>query len=1148
MNGENFRRKASLSLVFFIFLVAVGAQAQNPVKNKGTKSERTSGPDHEQKNSKVALRLSEKWAAKQKISPKSALTQPELAEWLGHRARIGTSRSFSKKVPNKTGLSTETRNKLKALKKEALAARRKKRPVHANARIGGTTALYVNKLAEGTNDGSSWENAYKELADALQDAANNPVGEIWVAWGTYKPLYLADDVNSTSSTNRNNAFVLVPGVKIYGGFIGGELSLEERDLTGTDSYGLLMEAEGFETATILSGDFEGDDGECSCSELFVDTDENAYHVVVSVGDVEGAVLDGVIIAGGNADVTGQLEIHGVDVDQNFGGGIALYDSSPMITNVVIRNNQAVSGAAIYASSSHSILTNALVVTNQSHEGGVFLNNSDLVITNATIAGNTGDGVAAANGAGIYLAGELSTPQIRNTIIYGNTVDLKPNVSVNSDAVPSFSYSIVEGSGGSGITEWDDAFGDDGGNNLDADPKFYDAEYGDFSIKPRSPAVNAGDNTLFDAGGIPDLSGIATDVRGTARNMVGAVDMGAIESLYDNGSVILFVDKRAGGNNDGSSWLDAYTELADALQDAANNPVQQIWVARGTYKPRYLADNVNSAWSTDRDNAFVLVPNVKIYGGFYGVEETLEERDLTGTDSYDLIMQEEGFEMATILSGDFEGDDGTGAGGEIFSNTEENAHHVVISAGEVGNAELNGVIVTGGNTDGGSSPVINTITINGDAGGGIGLYNSSPIITNVVIRNNQALFGGGLYARGSGSSLTNALVVTNQSNQGGIHLEGSPITITNATIAGNMGYGSDANGGGIYVTGAASNAGIRNTIIYGNTADSNPNVSVNSSAAPSISYSIVEGSRPTWSTTFGIDGGNNLDADPRFFDAGMGAFGLKPGSPAINAGNSSLFNAGGIPDLSSITTDVRGSQRNNANGGVDIGAIESFYKVLFTDLTPTAGRLYVKKGGGAIPKNGSSWANAAPEVADALFAAALNPAITEIWVAGGAYHPLYRPDNLSKDNPTDKYNAFSLVSGVKIYGGFAGSETTLTQRNLSKKQNASILSADFNDDDPVSAVDLLLTEDEFPETMAENAFHVVYAVGTTGAVLDGFTVEGSNILGPLLEGEEDDIADKRSPDTDCYWIRYHALWPRPDNGQSHCQQQSWIDQCSDTHRI
>ncbi|MHC4369065.1 MAG: hypothetical protein ACYSW8_15775, partial [Planctomycetota bacterium] len=53
--------------------------------------------------------------------------------------------------------------------------------------------------------------------------------------------------------------------------------------------------------------------------------------------------------------------------------------------------------------------------------------------------------------------------------------------------------------------------------------------------------------------------------------------------------IIYVDVRAAGANDGSSWADAYNHIQDALADAsaADKPVE-IRVAQGLYKPDHGA--------------------------------------------------------------------------------------------------------------------------------------------------------------------------------------------------------------------------------------------------------------------------------------------------------------------------------------------------------------------------------------------------------------------------------------------------------------------------------------------------------------------------------------------------------------------------------
>src|SRR5690606_6734849 len=91
-----------------------------------------------------------------------------------------------------------------------------------------------NVTATGTGSGENWTNAMPQLADALKWARQQwEAGEadwdeseplkILVAKGVYSPLYHADDELYGMDGGRDNAFVLVPYVQLYGGFAGNEI-------------------------------------------------------------------------------------------------------------------------------------------------------------------------------------------------------------------------------------------------------------------------------------------------------------------------------------------------------------------------------------------------------------------------------------------------------------------------------------------------------------------------------------------------------------------------------------------------------------------------------------------------------------------------------------------------------------------------------------------------------------------------------------------------------------------------------------------------------------------------------------------------------------------------------------------------------------
>ncbi len=123
--------------------------------------------------------------------------------------------------------------------------------------------------------------------------------------------------------------------------------------------------------------------------------------------------------------------------------------------------------------------------------------------------------------------------------------------------------------------------------------------------------------------------------------------------------------------------------------------------------------------------------------------------------------------------------------------------------------------------------------------------------------------------------------------------------------------------------------------------------------------------------------------------------------------------------------------------------------------------YVKQNGTG---DGSSWANAAGNLKAVLDAATAG---TEVWVAEGTYHPV--TCNNCTTAQRDTY--FQIKDGVKVYGGFAGTETGLGQRDW--ESHPTILSGNIdNDGDDTN-----------------NAFTVVYFQWvSTNTVLDGFIIE------------------------------------------------------------
>lgn len=179
-------------------------------------------------------------------------------------------------------------------------------------------------------------------------------------------------------------------------------------------------------------------------------------------------------------------------------------------------------------------------------------------------------------------------------------------------------------------------------------------------------------------------------------------------------------------------------------------------------------------------------------------------------------------------------------------------------------------------------------------------------------------------------------------------------------------------------------------------------------------------------------------------------------------------------------------------GCSLTSDDSFTMDVSPIVPGTGNILYVDRHAPAFG-DGSSWQEPLAELSDALrWAKARESSITsanplKIFVAGGMYKPLYSALDETFGMDGGPNNAFLMVKNVQLYGNFAGTESSLAERDLSIATNKTYLSGDYSDDDMLYGDGTNLT---IANTM-ENTFHVVIASGDVGnAVLDGFTITGS----------------------------------------------------------
>ena len=928
-----------------------------------------------------------------------------------------------------------------------------------------TGQIYVDIDATGTDDGTSWTNAYNDLQDAINSASTGD--QIWVAEGTYYP---------TATTDPTISFVLKSDVDIYGGFDGTEMGLTQRNPSlhttvlsgdigtlGVDTDNSYTIIYGENVSNIIISGFTIEKGYADFADVFnYEYGSGAGFYLINHGyiqidnciiqDNHSPATDGTSpnlfgLGGGIMTSLGELAIFDCIIQNNsssfFAGGLySLSASASTFENIDFIGNTSLGAGAVYINSSNTqTFTNCTFRGNLAsfRGGGVLNDNVDVEYVSCLFSGNdAGDlGGAARNSGstslfknctfsgnnsdvnGGAISNENATVTIENSILWGNSNELHETSStIIAD------YNIIEGGYGSGT------------NIIDQDPLFIGGILfsaapdigGDFRLQGCSPAVNASNPITT---GLPSL-----DLDDNER-IRGGVDMGGYEVQGTLG--IIYVNEAATGDELGTSWEDAYTDLQSALTSACDG---EIWVAAGTYYPTSGAD---------RSISFILKDNVAIYGGFNGTETTRNEREI--------------YDNVTILSGDI----------GILSTYTDNSYHVVTADGVNSTAILDGFVIESGYADGGGTGQ--------NSGGGLYLTNSSPTISYCIIQSNFAnSLGGGMYLSTSSPTITNAKIKGNTSSSsssshggGGIYMfDGNP-TLANVSISGNLANGNGGgilaneanytivncsfngnngvlNGGGLYHFSNPSSGAhiIKNSIFWGNSSEIHVLL-----GTITIDNSIVEG---------GFSGGTNIiDQDPLFFgdvlpsvapDLG-GDYRVQSCSPAINAGDPSTT---GLPSF-----DLDEYPRIY-NSIVDLGPYEVQGEpgIIYVDASATGDEL------------GTSWTDAFTNLSAALESVCTG----EIWVKAGVYTPLAQ--NLP----------FALKNNVAIYGGFDGSETARTQRDF--VNNITILSGDINGDDNNN---INYTE----PTRLDNAYHVVVGEDVDNtAILDGFIVESGHANGASPE--------------------------------------------------
>ncbi|MCL1857295.1 MAG: hypothetical protein FWF84_06645, partial [Kiritimatiellaeota bacterium] len=316
------------------------------------------------------------------------------------------------------------------------------------------------------DDGRSWATAKKSIQAAVSAAA---AGEKVVVWnGTYAPIVTSNKRIVIESVNGAGWTMIDGGGTNRCATLGAAVAHTNTVLAGFTLTNGWASASGGGScygtleACVLSGNAAGSNG------------GGSYYGTLNRCTLSGNAVTGTWCGGGGAHggTLNHCTLSGNVADQGGGAHSATLNNCTVTGNTAGNAGGVGAGGGAYGGT----LNNCTVTANQAVYGGGVYNNS--LVNNGIVWGNASRSGATDN----YVNGSV------------------------------FNHSCTA-----------PLPGGDGEGNVSADPKFVDAESGDFRLQSDSPCIGKGDNAYvaweFDLGESPRICG-------------GTVDMGAYESGKD----------------------------------------------------------------------------------------------------------------------------------------------------------------------------------------------------------------------------------------------------------------------------------------------------------------------------------------------------------------------------------------------------------------------------------------------------------------------------------------------------------------------------------------------------------------------------------------------------------------------------------------
>ena len=293
--------------------------------------------------------------------------------------------------------------------------------------------IYVDQDAlTGANNGSCWNDAFRNLSDALNFARTGD--DIWAAEGSYV----------TTST-----YQMKEGVDLYGGFDGTETQLNQRNwtthITILDGNNIVRVINGANNARldgfkIQRGSAEGGGGmrNNSCSPTIENCTFSSNRDNAGLNHYGGGMYNS------SASPTIINCVFASNLSSDYGGGLGIQGGSPLVKGCTFTGNNATGngGAAMYVNGPATI-TECIFTSNQSdyRAGAIYIAGGTPTISNCIFRGNWTPHSLWCQGGAIFTFG---SPIVTNCTFYGNSAQEGGSIYSYGAASPKITNCISWG--------------------------------------------------------------------------------------------------------------------------------------------------------------------------------------------------------------------------------------------------------------------------------------------------------------------------------------------------------------------------------------------------------------------------------------------------------------------------------------------------------------------------------------------------------------------------------------------------------------------------------------------------------------------------------------------------------------------------------